>query len=136
MFSTMSMCLHQWLNFSKTSIFKHNIFQIIVVSHTIYPFPTFLQWQHLTRRRQWHPTPMLLPRESHGRKSLVGCRLWGRIELDTTEATQRQQQQSLEQTEINVCCLSHPVYDVFVWQHGQTETTSQRMGQKIFKLHI
>ena len=25
------------------------------------------------RRRQWHPTPVLLPGESHGRRSLVGC---------------------------------------------------------------
>ena len=30
------------------------------------------------RRRQWHPTPVLLPGKSHGRKSLVGCRPWGR----------------------------------------------------------
>ena len=34
-----------------------------------------------------------LPGESQGRWSLVGCRLWGRTELDTTEATQQQQQQ-------------------------------------------
>ena len=25
--------------------------------------------------------------ESHGRRSLVGCRLWGHTESDTTEAT-------------------------------------------------
>jgi len=25
------------------------------------------------RRRQWHPTPVLLPRKSHGWRSLVGC---------------------------------------------------------------
>ena len=36
-------------------------------------------------RRQWHPTPVLLPRKSHGRKSLVGCSPWGHSELDTTE---------------------------------------------------
>ena len=35
--------------------------------------------------RQWHPTPVLLPGKSHGRRSLVGCRPWGRWELDTTE---------------------------------------------------
>ena len=38
-------------------------------------------------RRQWQPTPVLLPGESQGRGSLVGCRLWGRTESDTTEAT-------------------------------------------------
>ena len=37
------------------------------------------------RRRQWHPTPGLLPGKSHGRKSLVGCSPWGCQELDTTE---------------------------------------------------
>jgi len=36
-------------------------------------------------RRQWHPTPPLLPGESHGRRSLVGCSPWGREESDTTE---------------------------------------------------
>ena len=40
---------------------------------------------HLYRRRQWHPTPVLLPRKSHGRGSLVGCGPWGREESDTTE---------------------------------------------------
>ena len=38
-----------------------------------------------TRRRQWHPTPVLLPGESHGWRSLVGCGPWGREESDTTE---------------------------------------------------
>ena len=35
-------------------------------------------------RRQWHPTPVLLPGKSHGRRSLVGCCLWGRTESDAT----------------------------------------------------
>ena len=37
--------------------------------------------------RKWQPTPAFLPGESQGRGSLVGCRLWGCTELDTTEAT-------------------------------------------------
>ena len=37
------------------------------------------------RRRQWHPTPVLLPGKSHGWRSLVGCSPWGCEELDTTE---------------------------------------------------
>ena len=45
-------------------------------------FPLF---PHLFAR--WHPTPVLLPGESQGERSLVGCRLWGRTESDTTEAT-------------------------------------------------
>ena len=43
----------------------------------------------------WQPTPVFLPGESQGRGSLVGCRLWGRTESDTTEATQQQQQQGV-----------------------------------------
>ena len=39
----------------------------------------------MTRRRQWHPTPVFLPGKSHGRRSLVGCSPWGREESDTTE---------------------------------------------------
>ena len=37
------------------------------------------------RRRQWHPTPVLLPGKSHGRGSLVGCSPCGRYESGTTE---------------------------------------------------
>ena len=36
-------------------------------------------------RRQWHPTPVLLPGKSHGRRSLVRCSPWGHWESDTTE---------------------------------------------------
>ena len=37
------------------------------------------------RRRQWHPTPVLLPGKSHGWRSLVGCSPWGLEESDMTE---------------------------------------------------
>ena len=43
---------------------------------------TFIHW-----RRKWQPTPVFLPGESQGWGSLVGCRLWGRTESDTTEVT-------------------------------------------------
>ena len=36
-------------------------------------------------RRQWHPTPVLLPGKSHGWRSLVGCSPWDREESGTTE---------------------------------------------------
>ena len=39
----------------------------------------------LIQRRQWQPTPVLLPGKSHGWRSLVGCSPWGRKESDTTE---------------------------------------------------
>ena len=38
-----------------------------------------------TWRRQWHPTPVLLPGKSHGRRSLEGCSPWGRWGSGTTE---------------------------------------------------
>ena len=52
-----------------------------------YLLVSFHEW-HLTavlvcislvtnQRRQWHPTPVLLPGKSHGRRSLVGCSPWG-----------------------------------------------------------
>ena len=43
---------------------------------------TLMHW-----RRKWQPTPVFLPGESQGRQNLVGCHLWGRTELDTTEVT-------------------------------------------------
>ena len=39
----------------------------------------------VSRRRQWHPTPVLLPGKSHGWRSLVGCSPWGHWGSDTTE---------------------------------------------------
>ena len=44
-------------------------------------------------RRKWQPTPVFLPGKSQGQRSLVGCHLWDRTELDTTEVTYQQQQQ-------------------------------------------
>ena len=41
-------------------------------------------------RRKWQPTPVFLPGESHGQRSLVGCSPWGRTESDTTEAIWQQ----------------------------------------------
>ena len=42
----------------------------------------FLAWNG---RRQWHPTPVLLPGKSHGWRRLVGFSPWGREESDKTE---------------------------------------------------
>ena len=43
---------------------------------------TFMHW-----RRKWQRIPVCLPGKSQGQGSLVGCHLWGRTELDTTEVT-------------------------------------------------
>ena len=50
---------------SKTSILRHSTFFIVQLSHP------YWRWQR-------QPTPVLLPGESHGRRSLVGCSPWGR----------------------------------------------------------
>ena len=46
---------------------------------------TELNWIGTFQRRQWHPTPVLLPGKSHGQRSLVGYSPWGCKELDMTE---------------------------------------------------
>ena len=51
------------------------------LSNFTFTFP-FMHW-----RRKWQPTPVFLPGEAQGWGSLVGCRLWGRTESDTTEVT-------------------------------------------------
>ena len=49
-------------------------------------WPRFNPWVGKSPwRRQWHPTPVVLPRKSHGQRRLVGYSPWGRKESDTTE---------------------------------------------------
>ena len=78
-----------------------------------------------TQRRQWQPPPVLLPGKSQGRGSLVGCRLWGRTESDTTEVTWQQQlvilawgsKESVESCILMVYCwLSQVEIWVYVFQ--------------------
>ena len=57
---------------------------------TVWRFPAPHQikkknYYMIQQRKQWHPTPVLLPGKSHGQRSLVGCSPWGRYESDTTE---------------------------------------------------
>ena len=48
--------------------------------------PGFNPWvRKILWRRKWQPTPVFLPGESQGRRSLVGYSPWGRKEMDTTE---------------------------------------------------
>ena len=44
-----------------------------------------LWFRKILWRRAWLPTPVFLPGESHGQRSLVGYSPWGHKELDTTE---------------------------------------------------
>ena len=49
------------------------------------PDSTLIEEPIQERRRQWHPTPVLLPGKSHGWSSLEGCSPWGHWGSDTTE---------------------------------------------------
>ena len=64
----------------KHRVFHGQKFWRFTVYSTILKASNILRW-----RRQWHPTPVLLPGKSHGRRSLVGCSPWGCEESDTTE---------------------------------------------------
>jgi len=51
--------------------------------------PGFDHWvRKIPWRRAWQPTPVFLPGEACGLRSLAGCSPWGRKESDTTEATE------------------------------------------------
>ena len=79
------------------------------------------------RRRQWHPTPVLLPGKSHGRRSLVGCSPWGCWESDMTERLHFHFSLSCtgkgNGNPLQYSCLEHPV-DRRAWRapiHGVTK---------------
>ena len=68
--------------------YKYLTFQILFGFYNLLVLSSKLNFWHmliLYWRRQRHPTPVLLPAESHGWRSLVGCSPWGREESDTTD---------------------------------------------------
>ena len=76
---------------SSTSIFRTNFFWTFFLSPRFDKHPHLaILWKHknisslalFSQRRQWQPSPVLLPGKSHGRRSLVGCSPWGREESD------------------------------------------------------
>ena len=69
---------HSCWKFLGRSDFAFSSSENLVRSHLL--APSVFPW-----RRQWYPTPVLLPGKSLGRRSLVGCSPWGRQESDTTE---------------------------------------------------
>ena len=64
---------------------SQHICLIGLVQRRVPQVPEMTEVSPLVQRRQWQPTPVLLPGKSHGRRSLVGCSPWGRWGLDTTE---------------------------------------------------
>ena len=95
-----------------------------------------LKLMSFVRRRKWQPTPVFLPRESRGQRSLVGCCLWGHTESDMTEETQhagihwrRKWQptpillpgESQGQRSLVSCCL---------WGHTESDMTEETQQQQ------
>ena len=67
---------------------KHFFIQSSIDGHLrCFPILVIVNNAEMNQRRQCQPTPVLLPGESHGPRSLVGCSPWGRIESDMTEVT-------------------------------------------------
>ena len=73
-------CCRVEFNFLKTSISMVDCpRQRVTLTNTHFnPLLAYL------RRRKWQPTPVLLPGESQGERSLAVCSPWGRKESDTT----------------------------------------------------
>ena len=86
---TISFSLHTThLQTSRMSLWEELqcIYRYSQIGRTELSFSRNLQAGRVVRRRrQWHPTPVLLPGKSHGRRSLEGCSPWGCKESDTTE---------------------------------------------------
>ena len=77
--------------------------------------PGFNPWVgKIPWRRKWQSTPVLLPGESHGQRSLVGYSPWGHKESDTTERT------SLHFTSLLLWVLKKPLTS------NQTKTPIKR----------
>ena len=99
--------------------------------------------QCVYRRRQWHPTPVLLPGKSHGWRSLVGCSPWGREESDMTEGLHFRFSLSCigegNGNPLQCSCLENPrdggawwaaIYGVA--QSHTTEVTQQQQQQYVY----
>ena len=109
---------------------------VAVVSHFSQRLTSF-QKKTITivtsRRRQWHPTAVLLPGKSHGRRSLVGCSPWDREELDMTERLHFHFSLSCtgegSGTPLQCSCLENP-RDGGAWWAAVYEVTQSRTRLK------
>ena len=73
----------------------------------------FNHWLCHTRRRTWQPTPVFMPGESHGQRSLAGYSPWGRTESDTTERL------STCRTILGCFMSVHPSIQYRISEHGK-----------------
>ena len=73
-----SVCCNEWTQFIITLVPMWQILCEVPGNPLLQASWCFEVGSFISRRRQWHPTPVLLPGKSHGWRSLVGCRPWGR----------------------------------------------------------
>ena len=60
-------------------------------------------------KREWQPTPVFLPGEPHGQRSLAGYSVWGHKESDTTERLSTAQVKQPCLCEHNMACDLHKI---------------------------
>ena len=73
-------------------LYTHTHIYIVFLFHILFHYGLsqdieYSSLCYIVQRRKWQLTPVFLPRESQGHRSLVGCRLWRHTELDMTEVT-------------------------------------------------
>ena len=103
----------------KTSLFGRRVFANVIKDE-------FTLHQDGPWRRKWQLTPVFLPRESRGQRSLVGCCPQGRTGQDTTEATQQLQQQDrpswVAQVVKNLPAMQETLVGKFPWRRDRLPT--------------
>ena len=92
------------------------------------------------QRRQWHPTAVLLPGKSHGWRSPVGCRPWGRSESDRAEQLHFHFSPSCigegNGNPLQCSCLENPrdrgAWWVAIYEVAQSRTQLKRLSSSIY----
>ena len=104
------------------------------VLHLKYGLPIIYLFKFVVlkfQRRQWHPTPVLLPRKSHAPRSLVSYSPWGHEESDMTERLHFHFSLSCigggNDSPLQYSCLENPRDGSLVvcrlWGHTELDTT-------------
>ena len=88
-------------------------------------------------RRNRQPIPAFLPGKSHGLRSLVGCRLWGRTESDTTDATEQTEQGAWSATVYRIARAAHdlatkPPHHQCLKDHGESQASASEEAWDIW----
>ena len=109
----------------------HRTFSVLCFPRSKSPgFPRSVFW-----RRKWHPTPVLLPGEPCGQRSLVGCCPRGHTESDTTQATWHACIGEGNGTPLQCSCLENPrdggAWWAAVYGVAQSRTRLKRLSSSL-----